>query len=407
MLYITENYMKFIMPWFSSKKWFTLLELMVSMTVFLILITAVTAIFINLYKIKWWLEARQRVTQETYFLIEKLQMMTKDYTIDYEEYWNRKNVWCGTAWNSAWNTGGNCTVMTYYGNRHKTKNTTNTNELTKHKLFYCSSENSEIVDRYIVWDGTSTDSIKTYIDTCLLDVKFPGGGAEFYQSYGQYAALFTDVKDDVDYVIWAAGDDDDVDKGNNVDAIFLSTTGAVQEIYLISHDKQRRILIRRDYKQKIDINNDEQFSPSEILMSLEFLQLRWFDAGENHDFDAENFLGVYDGLIDTWACDYSAGFECGGQSIGWAYSNYRLPISGDDGWKQLLWTDITISDWKIEIWPLKDPLLAWNDSNNLQSPYIRLSMTTQLYAENWQRKLTLDQMNNYILPIQTMFSFVN
>ena len=57
--------------------------------------------------------------------------------------------------------------------------------------------------------------------------------------------------------------------------------------------------------------------------------------------------------------------------------------------------------------PLKNPLLAWDDADAQQNPYVRISLTTQLYAKNWTRKLTLDQMNSYILPLQTMFSFTD
>lgn len=384
---------------------------MVSMTVFLILITIVTAIFINLYKIKWWLEARQRVTQETYFLLEKLQTLTKNYTIDYEEYWNRKNVWCTYPRVSTWNTGDNCSLMTYYGNRHLTKNLTNLNR-QNHKLFYCSSQVSELNDTYIVGNGSVDPKvdINQYIARCIDNVINPAESvltlSWFLQSYGQYAALFTDVKDDVDYVVWSAGDDDDLDIGNNVDAIAVSATWTVQELYLISHDKQRRIFIRRHLQEKSDINGDGIFSPSEKLYTLQILQLKWFDAGESHNFSTSS-LGVYDGHIDTWACDYSAGFECSGNSISWAFSNYRLPSNNNDGWKDLLWTDITVTKREIEINPLKDPLLAWDNPTSQQNPYIKLSLATQLYAKNRKQKLTLEQMNTYILPIQTMFSFVN
>jgi hypothetical protein len=56
------------------------------------MITIVSGIFVYVYKTKGSLEARQTVTKESYFFLEKLQVMIKDYTIDYEEYWNRQQV---------------------------------------------------------------------------------------------------------------------------------------------------------------------------------------------------------------------------------------------------------------------------------------------------------------------------
>jgi hypothetical protein len=37
-------------------------------------------------------EAKQSLIQNSYNLLEKLNVMMKDYTIDYEEYFNRKIV---------------------------------------------------------------------------------------------------------------------------------------------------------------------------------------------------------------------------------------------------------------------------------------------------------------------------
>ena len=130
-------------------------------------------------------------------------------------------------------------------------------------------------------------------------------------SYGQYAQMFIDVKDDVDYVAWAANDDDDEDRGNWPEAIYNSGWNNPQEIYLISHDKQRRMLIRRVLKNAEEVNNwtadlnsDGIISNSEKFYTLQVLQLRWFDAGMSHTFDPTD-QWVLDWKIDTWACDAS------------------------------------------------------------------------------------------------------
>jgi hypothetical protein len=66
--------------------------MLIAMTIFFIMITVVTTIFIYIYKTKGSLEARQTITKESYFFLEKLQVMIKDYTVDYEEYRNRQKV---------------------------------------------------------------------------------------------------------------------------------------------------------------------------------------------------------------------------------------------------------------------------------------------------------------------------
>ncbi|MEI6672858.1 MAG: hypothetical protein WCL02_06080 [bacterium] len=48
-------------------------------------------------KLKYNIQARTNILQDAYFAIEKIDLMLKDYTIDYEEYFNRKNVGCNTA----------------------------------------------------------------------------------------------------------------------------------------------------------------------------------------------------------------------------------------------------------------------------------------------------------------------
>ncbi len=381
--------------------------MLVTMTVFLILMTVIIALFINMYKIKWWLEARQKVTQESYFLLEKLQSMVKDYTIDYEEYWNRTQMGCMEEWSADvfWNADGSCDKFTNYGNWNMLHKDDPDGRWSYHELYYCTSnddwlnesENDDFGST-IVYDITES----TFNMNCIES------GSGFSHSYGQYAKMFMDVKDDVDYVPWAANDDDDVDLGDGPEAIYQTDDNKPQELYLISHDKTKRLYMRRVLKDQIDINNDGYYSPSEQLYSLQVLQLRWFDAGEAHDFDATSHPWVYDGVIDTRACDYSKWFFCKWQEIDptWAYKWYKLPRDNDDGRVDLLWSDITISDWNLSIYPHKDPTLAWNDDVSQQSPYVIISLVTQLYAKNWQRKLTLDQMNTYILPLQTQFSFM-
>ncbi|MEI6774825.1 MAG: hypothetical protein WCL18_08910 [bacterium] len=62
-----------------------------------------------------------------------------------------------------------------------------------------------------------------------------------------------------------------------------------------------------------DRNRDGIISgDSEKQYTLQILKLRGFDAGTKHNLDVTTSSGVYDGKIDTRACDYAQGFICNG-----------------------------------------------------------------------------------------------
>ena len=359
------------------------------------MITIVTTIFIYIYKSKGALEARQTVTKESYFFLEKLQVMIKDYTIDYEEYRNRQQVGCTSPNNPTWSTTGHCTMMTYYGNNNSIYS-----EKNRNWYYYCSSLAYESVP-LIIWKGIGNaciSDITSTVDSSLLTNSW------FLQSYGQYAKLFVDVKDDVDFIPGAVKDDDDQDLWSWPLAMYQTGTIYPQELYLISNDKQRRLLFRRKLIEQSDYNSDGVTWDSEKLYVIQVLQLKWFDAWENHDFDATSFSWVYDGIIDTWACDYSLWFVCNGASVSWAYVDFKLPLTGDDGRQNLLTNDITISDWNLSLSPWVDPYLARNEDNAQINPFFSIDFTAKLYGKNRNLKIPRNQMNQYNLKLQTTFS---
>jgi type II secretory pathway component PulJ len=75
-----------------KKKGFTLLEVIIAVTCFFLLLTVITNIYMRMIKLKYNIQARTNIIQDSYFVIEKINLLLKDYTIDYEEYFNRKNV---------------------------------------------------------------------------------------------------------------------------------------------------------------------------------------------------------------------------------------------------------------------------------------------------------------------------
>ncbi|MDR3168726.1 MAG: hypothetical protein LBU27_03040 [Candidatus Peribacteria bacterium] len=94
-------------------------------------------------------------------------------------------------------------------------------------------------------------------------------------------------------------------------AIVNATTG-IQELYLISQDGKSRLFFRRNLVMTGDFDDDNLAnSTGEKLYVIQILRLRGFDAGTKHNFsitEGSSNPGLYDGQIDTWACDYSQGF---------------------------------------------------------------------------------------------------
>ena len=60
----------------------------------------------------------------------------------------------------------------------------------------------------------------------------------------------------------------------------------IPELYLISNDKRSRVYFRRKLVEQVDINNNGTYQPFERLYVVQMLQLRGFDAGAKHSFDA-------------------------------------------------------------------------------------------------------------------------
>lgn len=129
------------------KKGFTLLEVIVAVTSFFLLLTVITTTYLRMITLKYNIQARTNVTQDSYYAIEKINLLLKDYTIDYEEYFNRKNVGCnGNQENFSRNvdTGGYCTNFTAYGNN----NNIDQEPSSERKIYFCSSTTEETTPQH-------------------------------------------------------------------------------------------------------------------------------------------------------------------------------------------------------------------------------------------------------------------
>ena len=59
--------------------------------------------------VKYTIQAKQSLIQESHDVVEKINLLLKNYTIDYEEYFNRQRVGCvgntSVGNNFTWNIG--------------------------------------------------------------------------------------------------------------------------------------------------------------------------------------------------------------------------------------------------------------------------------------------------------------
>jgi type II secretory pathway component PulJ len=77
-----------------KKKAFTLMEVIVAITIFFVLLVVIVGLYTKMIRLKYNIQARQSLIQNSYDAMEKINLLLKDYTIDYEEYFNRWNVGC-------------------------------------------------------------------------------------------------------------------------------------------------------------------------------------------------------------------------------------------------------------------------------------------------------------------------
>lgn len=121
-------------------KGFTLIELLLVVIISGSLITTLYSVMITLPRVKIFNDARQKIIEETNGVMNRFAILFQDYTIDYEEYFNRQQTGCDKDPNQApfsWDTGdnGHCNNFTAYGNQNKIT----IDNQTQHRIKYCSS----------------------------------------------------------------------------------------------------------------------------------------------------------------------------------------------------------------------------------------------------------------------------
>lgn len=337
------------------KKAFTLFEIVLALIIFSMLIGIIFSVYINIKKSEWKIKIQQILVQESNNFLDRLYRLSLDYTIDYEEYFNRAQSSCLTWSTAIRNTWWVCDVFTKYGNVS-----------SDGWLYYCNSNQNFTQS----WYNSYLFSFDAWNPVWCKQ--------SWNQSFWQYKRQFRDTVDEY------LNNWNDVFVGKWPIAILQNTW--VQELYLINNDWNHRIFFRRKFITWIDLNWDWFITgKNESLYKIQVLKLKGFDAWLNHDFDLSlSNWWAYDWFIDTRACDTDAWFVCNGLSV-WdsEYSWYHLPLDNDDWRVDITDPRITVSDRNFKIYPAKDPYLATNEPKYLVDPFIQINITLNSY---WDMK---------------------
>lgn len=351
---------------------FTLIEILIWITLFSIIVTswfyAFSAVWVWKIKLIW----KTDIEKESYFFSEKLfEEIKKWWLIDYEEYFNRKVVWDSQfqSWHYLRNT--------WFWNFWSGWLTWSTNYWDYY--YFCRS-----TDTQSMWTGWCYNNVYNNYWVSVLWIP---------QRYWQYSFQFIDYNSNINSDFWLfwdedsnwsiVGDDDD-------ESIWMwpevfSNTWDIQELYLISWDKKTRTLFRWKVIDDPDrpatsswcnFTNPKNPTWAWCLWTIEYLRLNIKDWGINH---SKSWTWLYDWNPETWIINPD--FAWTWWIIAWSNSwNYRV---------SLFPKTINVEDVKFFLYPNKDLNLAWKDpsiSSNF-SPYLRIQykLTPSREKRKWIR----------------------
>jgi prepilin-type N-terminal cleavage/methylation domain-containing protein len=358
-----------MIPTHQNKSGFTLIELMLAMTVFAIIMTSVLLAVENMSIARIKTENRIKLLEELYFFSEQLVGNIKEGgTIDYEEYWNRQSV--GTiilsgaiSGTSIWGSYSGATWVGNYGYGGSLGTTTYGDG-----LYYCVSGSGSRM-------GTGG---------CLSTFNTPSQNySGSYQRYGEYLLQYTDYNGNAD---GDAGDedgngsiiDDEDDKEIGNGPTVLS--GSTPELYLINPiDKTRayfRYIVRQDPGTATGCVITAWVPEEGCMGNVQILRMQGLDIGYGHS-GVTSDTWAFDGKIDTWMLhpDWTGT----GPTIpgGW------LATGHESEWVDLFPNSINVKKLEFTLYPLKDPWLSWDarDCGGTAGcispfihPYVRLQM---------------------------------
>lgn len=359
----------------TDKKGFTLVEVMVAVTVLSIIFVYGLQSLGQIAGYRTNVSDRVDLGQDLYYNVERLVDVVKEGgVVDYEEYWNRTAVGTGmTAGTiSAGTVAGHYSAPSGFGNYGDGGN-----------IVPASSFGA---GQYVCLSGTGT---QMGTGGCLSSFNTTGGSeAGKPQRYGEYALQSFDANinadddgGDEDGNGSILGDEDDEELGAGPAAFVPGMP--LRELYLVKKNgavPERLILrwsVSRDPNAPTaatcSATSTGAMTGSGCLGHLEMLRLVGRDYGISHS-GAVLSAGRYDGKIDTWECRsdfYCAGAENTPVGTGSTFD------AGTTEWVSVFPDDINVSDVSFFPYPHKDYKLSWkeNDPTIRIAPYVRIDMT--------------------------------
>ena len=328
-----------------NKKWFTLVELLLALMIAWTLIGIVMTIYTGIMWADVRMSDKRLLTSEASDLMDMIHTVALDYTIDYEEYFNRSRLWF-LPWD---------TWFTTYGNSWE--------------RYYCLS-------------GSSNDTDYKYKLLERNDWSWWCPNT-WYQKYLEYQFQHRKL------LTWDLNHRENSWSNMHFWPIAVFPNTWLDYLYLINPEGTERYYFRRI---RTGANNN--------LNKVQVLRLKWYDAWIKQNFSDEQSTWRYDWFIDTWACDYSQWFRCHWAIVTWSD---RLPYDFNDWWIDITSNKVSVNDFRIDIYPNKNPYLdTWNDV--LLDPYIKISFTMDMSKPSTQEitlSTTLSFKNSYFnFPIE-------
>lgn len=313
----------------------------------------------------WWFQSLSSVTlwkakliqkvdiqKESFYFTEKLFEMIKQWwTLDYEEYFNRKVIWNTTY--SSWHFD----ILSWFWNFW---------------YWWTISTNTNYWDSF--YQCISLDWTKMPWTWCVDT--YNSGSIDYTstpQRYWQYSFQFIDYNSNFDDDLWDENNDwfikwdDDDEYIWDWPEVFASGS-TYPELYLISWNKTERTLFRwtltkDDYAPSTSTcwvdSSTNTITWTWCIWTVEYLKLVWKDMWMNHDNTWNTYL---DWVIDTWLVhpDFA----------GWS-TNVIAWTDTDNYWVPLFSEYINVTEFKVYAYPNKDINLAWKNTDKSVniSPY--------------------------------------
>lgn len=357
-----------------KNKWFTLIEIIVWILIISFVIVAWFQAYAKLWLGKIKLIEKANIQNNSFYFTEKIfQLVKESWTVDYEEYFNRKVVW------------------TDYENWH-----------FKNDTGFWNFWNWWVLETETYWDlyyyCRSWDWIEMTWSWCYDDVDLNEYGLDYTwepQRYWQYSYQFVDYNSNADADLW----DEDLDWKITWDAddewtwrwpVVFDSGSDTKELYLISWDKKKRTLIRWRLEEDAYMPDSESCDIDSDWLTViwewcrwtvEFLKLEWRDWWLDHDISStDSDWTQYDWVIDTWLIDDSFSELSEWDVVAWSNDkNYR---------EELFPESINITDFQIYLYPNIDFSRSWRDSNldSAISPYVTINFKIK---PSWKTRVLL------------------